>query len=701
MHASKSAKKSSGRKSIVIDPITRIEGHMKFEATVDGGEVKDARCAGTLFRGFECILVGRDPLDAARLTQRVCGVCPTSHGTASAMCLDDAFGLSAAIPPNGRLVRNLLLGCNVLQSHILHFFALAALDFVDVTALADYAGKESELKAVRSFIERRELSPFFPRYEGDYRCTKQANVDLVRAYLKALGVRRVTHEMLSVFGGKVPHNIAIVPGGVTCEVTPDKIATFAGKLEEVSDFIDDVYLPAIFAVAEAYPDYLDIGRGCGRFLAYGTFNTDDKAAGPLSRNRLLPSGLLDADGALKPVDAGRIAEDVTHSRYTDRCTGHPADGDTDPDADKDGAYSWIKAPRYDGAPAEVGPLARAMVAWAGGDKLVKPVLEAAAKAAAVDPRKLPSVLGRHLARALECRIVADAMARWLDELRPGQPAAAPFEIPETADGVGLTDAPRAPSAIGFRSGTTASHATNWSSPPPGTGRRATRPAPPAPSSRRFSAPASPTATTRSRSSVSFARLTRAWPAPCTSWTPAATGEESIELPDRAINIVGVGNTLMGDDGVGPAVVAALRRRDLPAAVRLFDAGLAAADVLSTLDPDDPLIVIDSLRAGGKPGATYRARLSDVDWASAGGAGTSLHELSVLPALRMETLAGREFQDVTVYGIEPAVLNWGEGLSPTVRRAVDRLADTLAERFDAPDKAPCPLSEGNATGECRE
>lgn len=433
--------KGKGR-TIVIDPITRIEGHMKFEAVVDGGRVKDARCSGTLFRGFENILVGRQPLDAVRLTQRVCGVCPTAHGTASALCLDAALGVEADVPPNGRLVRNLLLGSNFLQSHILHFFALAALDYVDVTALADYQGNESELKAVRSFIERQELSPFFPRYEGDYRCTKAANVDLVRAYLKALHIRRVCHEMLSVFGGKMPHNIAVVPGGVTCDVTADKVATFGGKLQEISEFVDDVYLPTIATVAEAYADHFDIGAGCRRFLAYGAFNEKDEAADPLKRMRLLPRGLVDADGKLRDVDAAAITEDVTHSRYTAASSGHPTQGATEPQPDKPDAYSWIKAPRYDGRPAEVGPLARAMVALAAGDGVVAPLVTRTLAALKLDASKLPSVLGRHLARALECRIVSDAMARWLDELQPGEPAATVLEIPDEAAGAGLTDAPR-------------------------------------------------------------------------------------------------------------------------------------------------------------------------------------------------------------------------------------------------------------------
>jgi len=424
--------------TITIDPVTRIEGHMKVEAVVDGGEVKEARCSGTLFRGFENILVGRHPLDAVRLTQRVCGVCPTSHGTASALCLDAALGVADQVPDNGRIVRNLLLGCNFLQSHILHFFALAALDYVDVTAVADYDGPESELKAVRSFLGRGALAPFVPRYEGDYRADTQTNIGLVRAYLKALHIRRTCHEMLCIFGGKMPHNIGIVPGGVTGDVTPDKVATFMGKLAEIQDFVNDVYLPTIMTVAGAYADYFGIGAGCRRFLAYGVFPLSAKADGA----RLLPSGLIDADGSPAALDRDRIAEDVTHSRYAAECAAAPAQGKTVPEPHKDGAYSWLKAPRYDGAPAEVGPLARGMVAYAAGDEVFKPEIDAALQAAGAGPEVLPSVLGRHLARALETRIVARVMMDWLGELVPGDPVAAPLTIPDEGEGAGLTAAPR-------------------------------------------------------------------------------------------------------------------------------------------------------------------------------------------------------------------------------------------------------------------
>ena len=433
---------AKGGSLVTIDPITRIEGHLKIETLVDGGEVKEARCSGTLFRGFENILVGRYPIDAVRLTQRVCGVCPVVHGTAAATALDEALGVAGQVPENGRVVRNLILGANFLQSHILHFFTLAALDFVDVTAAADYAGADSDLRAVRAFLGRGALEPFVPRWEGDYRLDQRTSQDLVRAYLKALHVRRVCHEMLAVFGGKMPHEIGIVPGGVTCDVTADKIATFLGKLYEVRAFIDDVYIPGVFTVAGAYGDYFDIGAGCRRFLSYGGFNLDGASTDPLARRRLLPAGFVETDGRLAPVSADRIAEEVACSRYADDCAAAPAEGKTVPELGKSGAYSWLKAPRYAGNPAEVGPLARAMVAYAGGHAAIRREMDAALAAAKVPAAKLPSVLGRHLARALETRILADAMVGWLQELKPGQPAAIPLVIPEEGRGAGLLEGPR-------------------------------------------------------------------------------------------------------------------------------------------------------------------------------------------------------------------------------------------------------------------
>ncbi len=428
---------------IVIDPITRIEGHLKVEAVVDGGEVKEARSSGTLFRGFEIILRGRDPRDAQRITQRICGVCPTSHSTAATLCLDSAFGLGGSIPDNGRLMRNLILGAAHIADHILHFYHLTALDYVDVTKVAKYEGNDPALKSVKEFIERGELGPFVPRYEGDYRFPAEVDQELVKHYLEALRMRRKAQEMCAIFGGKMPHNMAIVPGGVTEVPTVDKIASFLWRLNELRDFIDNVYLADVVAAAEVYSDYFGIGVGCKHLLSYGSYELDGKEPDLTKRKRLLKQGAVGPDLKLQPLDAGSIAEQVKHSWYEESTSGRkPLDSDTVPNENKGGAYSWVKSPRYNGEVYEVGPLARVMATYLAGDENVKAIVDPALAKFKAGPEVMFSTLGRHLARAVSCKVIADTMPAWLLELKPGEPVYQEYEIPDESTGMGLVDAAR-------------------------------------------------------------------------------------------------------------------------------------------------------------------------------------------------------------------------------------------------------------------
>ncbi|UCF99157.1 MAG: nickel-dependent hydrogenase large subunit [Spirochaetaceae bacterium] len=428
-------------KKIVIDPMTRVEGHLRIEALVDDGKVKECRSSGTLFRGFELFLKGRDPRDAQSITQRICGVCPTAHGIASALNLDSAFGIDDKIPDNGRIIRNLILGSNYIQSHILHFYHLAALDYVDVTSLANFTGSDTDLLRAKNFLERGQLGPFVPRYEGDYRLSKDANIAAVGHYLEALKIRRLAHEMLAIFGGKMPHVVGVVPGGVTCSPTTDKITDFLWRLNRCRDFIDGVYISDVLAVAEAYSDYFEIGRGCNYWLSYGVFDQDTEERNPERRKRLLPSGVVDSSLSREALNPIHIAEDVLHSWFAGEGR-KPVDGQTEPNPEKKEAYSWIKAPRYDGKAAEVGPIARVLNAYLAGDKKVKKLVDAVLEKFHAKPNVLFSVLGRHAARALECKFVADAMAEWVLQLKPGEPVYVDYELPDEAEGIGLTEAPR-------------------------------------------------------------------------------------------------------------------------------------------------------------------------------------------------------------------------------------------------------------------
>ena len=373
---------------IVIDPVTRLEGHLKVMVEVDAGKVVKAEIVGTMFRGFEKILVGRDPRDAVFLTQRICGVCPADHATASALALDDAFKVEA--PENGRLIRNLILGSNYLQSHITHFYHLS---------LPDYA-------------QMPEIAPFTPHYTGDFRFNKETNEKLAGHYFQALAIRRKCHELLAIFGGKMPHQASIIAGGTSQNATVERIKAAQTLLGEISDFVNTVYEEDARTIATGYPDYFKSGTGAGRLLAYGAFPLD--AGG---RKNLFSRGIY-ANGQITGLDTAKITEDVSHSWYKAKSGGQPAELSTD----KRGAYSWVKAPRYDGTVYEVGPLARM---WMNGSY-----------------QQGISAMDRIVARMLEAKLMSVALERWLNELNPGGQCEAAVEIPFEAEGVGMTEAAR-------------------------------------------------------------------------------------------------------------------------------------------------------------------------------------------------------------------------------------------------------------------
>ncbi len=428
--------------TITIDPITRIEGHLRIDVTVENGKVTDARSAGEMFRGFENLLKGRHPVDANQITQRICGVCPASHAQASALNLDDALGVTP--PENGRLIRNLMLGANYIQSHILHFYHLAALDFVDITKILAYKGSDPKLLKVKAWVKAQvgtgratAAAPFLPRYEGAYIEDTDLNLAAIAHYVEALEMRRKAHEALCLWGGKMPHAIAIFPGGASERVTADKVASYASLIDEMREFIDRVYIPDVCYVADAFPDYFKIGRGCGNLLAYGTFAEDAEG-----KEKLLPPGVY-LDGKAQAFSPDKIREYVKHSRYGSPSGLHPSEGETEADVHKKGAYSWLKAPRYDDKVVEVGPLARIGVAHVtGASRTISDLVNKVLKRYNAGVSALFSTLGRHAARALECKVVADRCAAWALQLKAGKPVHTAYEIPEASEGMGLTEAPR-------------------------------------------------------------------------------------------------------------------------------------------------------------------------------------------------------------------------------------------------------------------
>ncbi|MDL2285717.1 nickel-dependent hydrogenase large subunit, partial [Desulfovibrio sp. OttesenSCG-928-F07] len=325
---------SQKKATIAIDPVTRIEGHLKAEVVVENGVVVDAQLSGGMFRGFEQILRGRDPRDASQIVQRICGVCPTAHATASVMALDQAFGVK--VPTNGRVTRNLIFAANYLQSHLLHFYHLSAQDFVQ--------GPDS--------------APFVPRFkQSDLRLPAAVNKVAVDQYLEALEMRRICHEMVALFGGRMPHVQGMVVGGTTEVPTRAKILEFAARFKKVRAFVETKYLPVVYAVGAAYKDDMfSFGQGYRNAFCCGAFPLTDGGTQLAFKRGVYING-KDA-----PMDPRKIKEYVKYSWFDDATTGLPInEGKTVPAADKPGAYSFVKAPRYDGAPVEVGPLARMWV----------------------------------------------------------------------------------------------------------------------------------------------------------------------------------------------------------------------------------------------------------------------------------------------------------------------------------------------------
>ena len=425
---------------VTIDPITRIEGHLKIDVEVDGGKVTDAHVAGEMFRGFEIILKGRNPLDAQQITQRICGVCPCPHAQAASLNLDSAFGIHP--PDNGRLIRNILLGSEYCHSSILHFYHLAALDYVDITAILGYDGTDRGMVALRDWAGGEKargswnaLAPFMPRFEGDYIKDAEINLNAIAHYVEALAIRRKSQEALAIFGGKQPHEISIFPGGVSEKPTVDKIMAYLSYIKEVRSFIDNCYIPDVVAVATAYKQYFKIGKGSGNLLAYGAFEENNEGT-----KKFIGPGVY-INGKAEAFDPGRIAEYVANSRYSSPSGLHPSKGETVPDMSK--GYSWIKSPRYNDAVCEVGPLARMGVATVtGSNEKAKKLVEDTMKSLGIEIGDLFSVLGRHAARALECKVVAEECEAWAKQLKPGEPVHTKFQIPDTAEGMGLTEGPR-------------------------------------------------------------------------------------------------------------------------------------------------------------------------------------------------------------------------------------------------------------------
>ncbi len=474
---------------IVVDPITRIEGHLRIEAEVNNGIVTDAWSSSTMFRGIEKILKGRDPRDAWYWTQRFCGVCTTVHSIASIRAVENA--LKIKIPPNAELIRNIIIGIQNVQDHVIHFYHLHALDWVDITSglkadpaatsklaasLSDWPNNSTTyFKAVqdkvKAFVASGRLGPFANAYWGHpaYKLPPEANLMATAHYLEALEWQKDVIKIHAILGSKNPHPQTFLVGGMAIPIDPDsQNALNADKLEEIKrllkkaqDFVEKVYIPDLLAVASFYKDWAAIGGGVGNYLCYGEF---PDAAG----NLWLPAGAIlnkDLTKVIK-VDQGKIAEYVDHSWF-DNSGGagrglHPYDGESEVNytgpkppyeyLDTKAKYSFVKAPRYDEKAMEVGPLARVLVAYASGHKETKAAVDLVLGKLGVGAEALFSTLGRTAARGVDCLLVAQQTPKFLDELI-GNISKGDYRIhanekwepsdwPAEASGYGMHEAPR-------------------------------------------------------------------------------------------------------------------------------------------------------------------------------------------------------------------------------------------------------------------
>lgn len=476
---------------IVIDPITRIEGHLRIELETDGGKISNAWACTTQFRGIEKIVQGHDPRDAWALVQRICGVCTGVHAIASIRAVEDA--LKYPVPRAAELIRSLMMEMGTIQDHVIHFYHLHALDWVDVVSalqadpaqtarlagsLSDWptnsvAGFTAVRKKLQDLVSGGQLGLFSNGYWGhpDYKLPPEANLMAVAHYLEALEWQRDVIKLQTIFGGKNPHPNFLV-GGMACSINMDNqmtinqvsLAQLEGMVQRARDFVEKVYCPDVMAIASFYKEYADIGISSPQLLAVGE---GGYSCAGIPVGQLKPGVVTDDDPTkLQQFDLRKIAEYITSSWYVypdgDKAGRHPWAGETTPrytgpeppyiHLSDNRKYTWCKAPRYDGKAMQVGPNARLLVAYAQGHAATITLLNDALLKLGLKPSQLNSTLGRTLGRALESQLMARRMSEtfntFVEEIKGGNISTfnperwEPGSWPKNAQGVGFVEAAR-------------------------------------------------------------------------------------------------------------------------------------------------------------------------------------------------------------------------------------------------------------------
>lgn len=379
-------------KRIVINPLTRISGFMEIDVIIDQNQVVEVKTKGNLFRGFEQMLVGRSPFDAVYFTQRICGICSAAHSMASSLALENALNIEPM--EQGKYLRDIIHCCEFLQNHIRHFYQYTVPDYVKI-----------------------EQNSLFRTEHDDFRLPKNINDRISLHYFDSLKYSRLAHEMLAVLGGKAPHNHGVFIGGITTQANAEKVVHLDSILEKIIKFIDEKMIPDVYDIAHFYADYFLIGGGYGNLLTYGAFNHYKELG------TLYVDPLVSTMESVEIFDESKIQEKIDYSYFKSIINSNkPNEEVTEPDMDKEKAYSWVKAPRYNGLPFEVGPLARLILSGAYNNGI--------------------SAMDRTIARALEAKKIAEIMKILLQQIIPGVDMQKKYELPELASGRGLVDTTR-------------------------------------------------------------------------------------------------------------------------------------------------------------------------------------------------------------------------------------------------------------------
>ncbi len=486
-------KLSAGQKKVVVDPITRIEGHLRITCVVENGKIVDAWNTATMFRGFEIFMKNRDPRDLWQFAQRICGVCPTPHAHTSVLATEHALGIKT-VPDNARIIRNMMEATHMGYDHTLWFYVLNAFDYVNVPNALNAKPTTQALKdlqaTLKTFVASGQLGPFAKMWWDNpgYKLPAELDLELTAHYLAAIENQQVANDAQAYMGGKFPMVMNYTPGGMQGLPSIEEIQYYIGQMSVVKSFIDGVMIPDLLAIAPFYIDLAKVGQGVGNYLAWGLF--DDKTQDPY--NRVLPRGaIVGRDlSSVEKVDPDEVRMYTKNSYYGDGVGAgkHPLDAGQEPidfTAYPDmsptgplpsGKYDWTQSARYgkNALPMEVGPLANILVAYAAGKPYVKTLVDQVLTAVGApgNPSVLMSDLGRIAARVIEAKVNVDFAQQWADELlaniKGGNTEVyTPVSIPSSGEGSGGWNAPRGALAhyVRIENGKTSAYAavppSNW------------------------------------------------------------------------------------------------------------------------------------------------------------------------------------------------------------------------------------------------